>query len=66
MGRVRNMPTRKKIYEYWVNKLDCVVNDKTCFKCGYTSYYGTPVDRAHILPVCEGGSDDCENLHLSE
>jgi len=64
MGRVRNMPTRKKIYEYWLDKLDYIENENTCFKCGYTSSSGTAVDRAHILSVFDGGSDECENLHL--
>lgn len=31
-----------------------------CFACGR----GGPVERAHILARCEGGSDGVENIHL--
>ena len=31
-----------------------------CFACGFE--YG--VERAHLIPVCDGGSDDPSNIHL--
>jgi hypothetical protein len=64
MGRVRKMPTREKIFEYWADKLDLQGDDNTCFKCSFTSGAGVAVDRAHILSVFDGGSDDVSNLHL--
>lgn len=67
MSRKRNMPSRKEIFNFWNGKIKSVVNDNTCFKCGVTSILGKDiiiVDRAHILAVCEGGSDDLDNLHL--
>lgn len=67
MSRKRNMPSRKKIFDFWNGKLKSVVNDNTCFKCGVTSVLSEDtviVDRAHILAVCEGGSDELDNLHL--
>jgi formate-dependent nitrite reductase cytochrome c552 subunit len=65
MGRKRNMPSRVKIFEYWKNEFK-VKNDNTCFKCGITSVFGDTiiVERAHILAVCDGGSDDVSNIHL--
>jgi len=66
MGRSRNMPSRKKIFEYWQDKLDNVYDDNSCFKCGFggKEYNYAIVDRAHILSVFDGGSDDVENIHL--
>ena len=66
MGRRRNMPSRAKIFEYWKDKIHNAKNDNTCFKCGITSIFEDTVivDRAHILAVCEKGSDDVDNLHL--
>lgn len=66
MGRRRSMPSRAKIFEYWKDKINNAKNDNTCFKCGITSLFEDTVivDRAHILAVCEGGSDDVDNLHL--
>ena len=66
MSRKRNMPSRKKIFEYWQHKLSNAKTDNTCFKCSATSIFGDSVmvDRAHILAVCEGGSDDVSNIHL--
>lgn len=60
MGRPRKMPSRKRIFEYWENKLDSAIDDSTCFKCGFDSY----VERAHIKSVFNGGNDDCINIHL--
>ena len=64
MGRTRIMPSRSVVYEYWKDKLDNVINDNTCFKCGFTTQGITSVERAHIEPVCDGGSDDVSNIHL--
>ena len=64
MGRRRNMPSRKKIFEYWREKITSAIDDNTCFKCGFTLSGITAVDRAHILSVYDGGSDDVSNLHL--
>jgi hypothetical protein len=66
MGRSRNMPSRKKIFEYWQDKLDNVYDDNSCFKCGFggEEYDYAMVDRAHILSVFDGGTDDVENIHL--
>ena len=60
MGRIRKMPSRNNIFQYWNGKLDTAINDSTCFKCGFDSY----VERAHIKSVFDGGSDECDNLHL--
>ena len=62
--RKRNMPSRKKIFDFWVGKLKLAVNDNTCFKCGVFDNDNIIVDRAHILAVCSGGSDELNNLHL--
>ena len=66
MGRKRNMPSRSEIFEYWKFKLSNAKNNNTCFRCGITSIFNDSVvvDRAHILAVCENGSDDVSNLHL--
>ena len=60
------MPSRKKIFEYWQDKLSSAKDDNTCFRCSSTSIFGDSVvvDRAHILAVCEGGDDDVSNIHL--
>ena len=63
MGRDRIMPTRKKIFEYWKDKISTAYNDNTCFKCGFTGIF-TAVERCHITSVFNDGSDDLENLHL--
>ena len=67
MGRKRKMPSREKIFKHWKNKLNNITNNNTCFKCGVTPFFNKKniiVDRAHILAVCEGGTDDLNNLHL--
>ena len=64
MGRERNMPSRKRIFEHWNGINDNLKNDNTCFKCGITSDNYTIVERAHILSVAEGGSDEVGNIHL--
>lgn len=36
-----------------------VINDQ-CFACGSTH----KLERAHILPICLGGNNDVQNIHL--
>lgn len=69
-----NMPSKKKIIDYWVNGEGSVLleekgielasygdNDyNCCFACGDI----LRVERAHILAHCEGGSATVDNLHL--
>jgi hypothetical protein len=69
----RKMPTKKDIYKYWSSNLisrydkfwlddwdDDKIQLNYCFACG--SNIG--VQRAHIIPKCEGGTDDIKNIHL--
>jgi hypothetical protein len=58
MSRKRNMPSSQKVFDYWSNHID--VNKDQCFKCNELR----PLERAHILAVSDGGSDDCDNIHL--
>ena len=75
----KNMPSRERVTRYWVNNHrshpeslpwwgrgsyceDQIPEDcKWCFACkrSYPS-----VDRAHILPLTDGGDNECGNLHL--
>ena len=55
------MPSRKKILEYWSDKINGAKDENSCFKCGFDK--GTP-DRAHIKAVFQGGTDDVSNIHL--
>ena len=63
------MPKKALILEYWREKLiqnfgkfwlDDEYDHAVCFACG------TPgvVERAHIIPVCDGGVNDASNIHL--
>ena len=62
----RRMPTKKQIIKYHfenlkeLGKIDCDSTDKMCFCCGLEKQ----LERAHILPKWQGGSDTVENLHL--
>ena len=72
----KSMPLRKKIREYWAEwlveqqKFDSVsevMEAEYCFACGFLS--GTeqkpiPLHRAHILALCDGGSNDVSNIHV--
>ena len=60
MGRKRNMPSKKDIYEYWKYKLNPDYSNLSCFKCGFDK----GIQRAHIKSVCEGGTDELNNIHL--
>jgi 5-methylcytosine-specific restriction endonuclease McrA len=66
------MPSAKAIRAYWAPKLwerkgyysaEDFVAEGACFACGRI-WGRADLERAHILPVCEGGSDSVENLHL--
>lgn len=66
MSRKKNMPSKIKIFNYWNGKLKNALSDNTCFKCGISNNdkkYNI-VDRAHILSVFDGGTDNLDNLHL--
>ena len=66
MSRKRNMPSKIKIFNYWSGKLKNALSDNTCFKCGIYSNDNkiNIVDRAHILSVFDGGTNNLDNLHL--
>lgn len=52
------MPKRAAICEHWEDKIEDL--DGNCFACGSS----LRVERAHIVPLCEGGTNDVSNLHL--
>lgn len=60
------MPSKAKIREHWLpdlellGKIDCDSTDRDCFCCGLTR----ELHRAHIKPLCQGGPNTVENLHL--
>lgn len=66
MGKRTDMPSKTEIAEYWAERLiemdieDLPVDEFSCFVCGS----GTKLQRSHILPMCDGGSNTTENLHL--
>ena len=66
MGRARKMPSRKNIFNFWKDKVKSNCDDNTCFKCGLKPFVeeSVVVERCHIIPVCEGGSDELSNIHL--
>jgi len=39
-----------------------VLEGQYCFACGFES--SQPLERAHILALADGGSNDIENLHM--
>lgn len=65
-----SMPCKKEIYDYWAERIDGLDEDRynfgplkdhyCCFACG--SYHR--IERAHIVPLCDGGTNDVSNLHL--
>lgn len=55
MLRRSKLPSRERILHYW--GIDC---DDACMACGFTFY----TERCHIVPVCEGGSDELNNLTI--
>jgi len=52
------MPTVKRIVEYWNNKF--TIYDKECFACGRIA----PLHRAHIVPSWIEENNHVSNLHL--
>lgn len=78
MAKKRDMPKKKEIFKHWQKKLECSskfwMDDEaaesctknefekldTCFACGSKAR----TQRCHILPKCEGGTDEIDNLHL--
>jgi hypothetical protein len=66
-----DMPSESVIRNYWQNNLDIVAKGfdskcefldmNVCFACGMD--YGHKLERAHIQPLCKGGSNDVSNLH---
>ena len=66
MATERKMPTHAAVYHFWrINGCEFVGdNRRQCFMCGWEAPKGLNLERAHILPRCEGGSDELSNLHL--
>ena len=68
MSKRKTMPSNKAIFNYWIEVLHgnhalvevYAKNDWYCFACDCMGV----VQRCHILPNCEGGSEDVDNLHL--
>jgi hypothetical protein len=60
------MASKNMIANYWSEVLIEMgieyewVDKNSCFVCGATGR----LERAHIHPVCKGGSNDVENLHI--
>ena len=63
------MPNKAKVYRYWTGPTgdktfeSCGIeigDFDTCFACGFH----LKVERAHIVAVSDGGTNDCENIHL--
>jgi hypothetical protein len=52
------MPTQKKIFEHWVEKIDIAPNE--CFACGKK----TKLSRCHIIPSWKELNNSVENIHL--
>jgi hypothetical protein len=71
--QLRKMPAYRAIAAFWSEELARLGKGDTaeylarlegrngiCFACGWAD----DLDRAHIVPKCEGGSDTVDNLHL--
>ena len=58
-----SLPSRDKICDYWDgdSRLEGRIFNDACWMCGMVS---SKLQRCHILPRCDGGSDDASNLHL--
>lgn len=63
----KGMPNKKRILSFWSNHdlfteagIEINESNADCFACG--NHVG--VERAHILPLAEGGNNEPENLHL--
>jgi hypothetical protein len=56
-----SMPTKKQICEYWEEDPHLLALEDVCWRCGVISRH---LERAHILPKIEGGTNDESNMHL--
>lgn len=49
------------ILKYWSDaRVDLEFYENQCFMCGCIQ----PLERAHIIPDCQGGTGEADNLHL--
>jgi 5-methylcytosine-specific restriction endonuclease McrA len=78
MGKTRGgMPTERTIRSYWATRLwerkgfDSIhefMEEGLCFACGMTCTRARAMsrrlERCHIEPRCDGGSDGADNLHM--
>ena len=63
MSIARKMPSRATIAAHWVGRHEKIREDDDgsyCFACGDTFQ----LERCHIVPRCQGGTDGVENLHV--
>lgn len=58
----RKVPSHRAIWLHWKTKTD-LPDHKTCTLCGWHSG-NYNLERAHMVPRCEGGSDDVTNILL--
>jgi len=61
------MPKIEEIYKHWKGKLPMLRDnewleseERTCFACGLFHH----LDRAHIIPLAQGGDNSLDNLHI--
>ena len=63
MDKRPNLPSNQAIFRHWqpiLANMDVCIDEGACFACGWNG----SLERAHIVPRCEGGSDEADNLHL--
>lgn len=62
METKRKMPSKKNIFNYWIDKIldveEC--GTETCWACGFAGQ----IDRCHIHDRCESKNDNLDNLVL--
>jgi hypothetical protein len=66
--RRRGTPSSRSVYKYWFSKglhpqkgnEFIPLEEGTCFACGLFH----SIQRAHIVPVSEGGNSSVDNIHL--
>jgi len=68
MSKRKTMPSKQAIFDYWINVLHgnhslVELHEKNAWYC-FACDCGGIVQRCHITPNCEGGSEDVDNLHL--
>lgn len=57
------MPKRKAIVEFWETyfyEIGYSISENECFCCGRIG----KLERAHIVPIINGGKNDADNIHL--